>query len=181
MEEWRDAFAGAQLVGIDITDVPLPAAAARAQGAGIDASFRLGSIDATGLAAGTADAVLSVDVLQFAPDPREALRELARVLRPGGRLALTAAEHVDDLEQAVRRPVRTAADARAVGLDVESCQTPANWARTARRIAAAMLDAADDIATETGGDPAEVRAALRKLAAHRTQERRVVLLASRPA
>ncbi|OBI82965.1 class I SAM-dependent methyltransferase [Mycobacterium sp. 1245805.9] len=36
----------------------------------------------------TVDAVVSVGVLQFMPDPAAALAEMARVLRPGGRLAV---------------------------------------------------------------------------------------------
>ena len=37
---------------------------------------------------GTADAVVSIAVLQLIPDPPAALAEMARVLRPGGRLAV---------------------------------------------------------------------------------------------
>jgi SAM-dependent methyltransferase len=38
----------------------------------------------------SADTVLSVEVLEYLPDPRRAMTEFARVLRPGGRLLLTA-------------------------------------------------------------------------------------------
>ena len=36
----------------------------------------------------TVDAVVSIAVLQLVPDPAAALAEMARVLRPGGRLAV---------------------------------------------------------------------------------------------
>jgi SAM-dependent methyltransferase len=36
----------------------------------------------------TVDAVVSIAVLQLIPDPAAALAEMARVLRPGGRLAV---------------------------------------------------------------------------------------------
>jgi SAM-dependent methyltransferase len=39
---------------------------------------------------GRVDTVLCVEVLEYLPDPRRAIAELARVLRPGGRLLLTA-------------------------------------------------------------------------------------------
>ena len=38
----------------------------------------------------SADTVLCVEVLEYVPDPRGAVSEFARILRPGGRLLLTA-------------------------------------------------------------------------------------------
>jgi hypothetical protein len=51
--------------------------------------------DATALrfADGSRDAILSLDVLEHVPDFRAALREFARVLRPGGALLLTVPWH----------------------------------------------------------------------------------------
>lgn len=47
------------------------------------------------------DVVLSTDALQYIPDPAEAIREMHRVLRPGGRLILSTRgcypEHHDEL------------------------------------------------------------------------------------
>lgn len=177
---WVASRCGGRLIGLDVTDVPFDVAAARAEQAGVDASFRVASFTDTGLTDGTADAVLSVDALQFADDAAAALQEVARILRPGGRLALTAAEHVEDLDDAVHQPPRTASLARAAGFEVATCDSPPGWPETARRIGEAMLDATDEIAAETGADPGEVRAALERLAGHRQQERRVLLLASRP-
>lgn len=177
---WLAARRDARLLGLDVTDAPFDAARRRADRAGVDATFRIGSLTRTGLGDAAADAVLSIDALQFADDPSAALAEVARVLRPGGRLALTAAEHVDDLDTAVRRAPLTADRARRAGLEVTACDSPRHWTATARRITTTMLEAADDIAAETGADPAEVRDALVRLASDRRQERRVLLLASRP-
>lgn len=177
---WVASRCGARLVGLDVTDAPFEIATACAEQAGVEATFLVAPFADTGLADRTADAVLSVDALQFADDAATALEEVARILRPGGRLALTAVEHVDDLDDAVHEPPRTASLARAAGLEVAAWDSPPGWPETARRIREAMLDATDDIAAETGSDPREVRTALERLATHRRQERRLLLLATRP-
>jgi len=46
----------------------------------------------TALPADTADAVVCIDSLQFVPDKNALLREVARVLRPGGRVVITTWE-----------------------------------------------------------------------------------------
>lgn len=111
---WLAAQTGARLVGIDISAVALRAALARASALGLGdrTRYQLGSFAATGLAAASVDAIVSIDALLFAPDKRAALVELARVLRPGGRLAATTWDYhrqpagrppqVDD-----HRPLRT--------------------------------------------------------------------------
>src|SRR5215472_835324 len=48
------------------------------------AEYLVGDLAATGLRAGSADAVLCVDAIQFAAQPAAAYRELARILAPGG-------------------------------------------------------------------------------------------------
>lgn len=177
---WVASRCGARLVGLDVTDAPFADAGVHAEQAGVDATFQVASLTHTGLADGMADAVLSVDALQFADDALAALEEIVRILRPGGRLALTAAESVDDLDDAVHEPPRTASLARVAGLEVAACDSPLDWPATARRIGEAMLEAADDIAAETGSDPDTVRAALERLTSDRRQERRIRLFATRP-
>jgi SAM-dependent methyltransferase len=44
------------------------------------------------LESASADAVMSVDALQYVPDKTKALAEVARILRPGGRFAFVAFE-----------------------------------------------------------------------------------------
>lgn len=177
---WLAERASARLVGVDVTDAPFPAAATRAARAGVPATFHVASMASTGLPDASVDAVVSVDALQFVEYPVRAFCEVARILRPGGRLALTAAEPVDDLgAAAARRPV-TAAHAEAAGLVVEHCAPPPDWPKTAQRIAAAMVGASHEIAAATHADPDEVRAALQRLAAHPRQEQRILLLAHHP-
>ena len=73
------------VTGIDASDLYL--AAARAKGA--DARLRFVHADATALPFpdGSFDRALSQLVLQFVPDPGGAVREMRRVVRPGGTLA----------------------------------------------------------------------------------------------
>ena len=65
---------------------------AEALGLSDRAEFARGSFELTGLASVSADAVMTVDALQYAPDKTKALIEVSRVLRPGGRFAFVAFE-----------------------------------------------------------------------------------------
>jgi len=73
-------------LGVDIS-VPMLARAVRAE-AGPHVGFLRADAQCLPLRDQTVDAVLSIAVLQLIPDPFAALSEIARVLRPGGRLAL---------------------------------------------------------------------------------------------
>jgi ubiquinone/menaquinone biosynthesis C-methylase UbiE len=61
---------------------------------GLDGSvkFRIGLFEEPGLGDQSVDAVVSVDALPFAVDVDAALKEIHRILRPGGRLVFTARE-----------------------------------------------------------------------------------------
>jgi ubiquinone/menaquinone biosynthesis C-methylase UbiE len=82
--------AGARVVGIDVSEGMLTEARSRFAGRPFDA--RAGEADALPLGAGEADAVLANMVLHHAPDPPRAIQEMARVLKPGGRLVITDAD-----------------------------------------------------------------------------------------
>lgn len=91
---WAAQQTGAWLIGIDPSAADLATARQRAGNVGLThrARFAAGAFERTGLSGGSADAVMSVDALQYAPDKRSALDEMIRVLRPGGRLAFIAFE-----------------------------------------------------------------------------------------
>ena len=90
---WAAKQTGARLVGIDLAVAATERAAERAGPLGVeDATFRQGTFDATGLGAASADAVMSIDALQYVTDKAKALAEVARILRPGGRFAFVAFE-----------------------------------------------------------------------------------------
>jgi 2-polyprenyl-3-methyl-5-hydroxy-6-metoxy-1,4-benzoquinol methylase len=80
---------GAQVVGVDGSRTMLTAARARANEAGLNVEFEQADVMALPFEDGRFDLVLTVTVLCFLPDPAAALREIARVLAPGGRLVLS--------------------------------------------------------------------------------------------
>jgi ubiquinone biosynthesis O-methyltransferase len=79
---------GAQVTGVDPDPTMLAAARSRAAKAGLQATFRDGRVERLPFPDATFDVVVSVTVLCFVPDASAAVREMARVLRPGGRLVL---------------------------------------------------------------------------------------------
>ncbi len=73
-------------LGVDISE-PMLARAVRAE-AGPQVGFMRADAQRLPLRDQTVDAVVSIAVLQLIPDPVAALSEIARVLRPGGRMAV---------------------------------------------------------------------------------------------
>jgi SAM-dependent methyltransferase len=91
---WAAKESGARLIGRDLSPVAVQRARERVAGLGLDgrAEFAQGTFEATGIPSGSADAVMSVDALQYAPDKTAALAEVGRIVRPGGRFAFVAFE-----------------------------------------------------------------------------------------
>jgi len=85
----RMVGAGGQVVGVDMTPDMLARAAAAAELAGAtNVELRQGYAEELPVPDGWADVVISNGVLNLAPDKEAAFSELARVLRPGGRLQI---------------------------------------------------------------------------------------------
>jgi ubiquinone biosynthesis O-methyltransferase len=82
------ASRGAEVTGIDSDPAMLAAARSRAEKARIEARFLEGRIERLPVPDASFDAVMAITVLCFVPDAAAALREMARVLRPGGRLVI---------------------------------------------------------------------------------------------
>jgi 2-polyprenyl-3-methyl-5-hydroxy-6-metoxy-1,4-benzoquinol methylase len=80
------AHLGCQVTGVDISSAMIDRARMHAQDRGVDITFRTGDISTLADPTNTFDTVHARVVLQFARDPIGALRQLRRVLRPGGRM-----------------------------------------------------------------------------------------------
>lgn len=77
-----------QIVGIDASAQMLTVAQERAQDARCGVRFSVGDAMSLNEAAHTFDAVRSERTLQWVADPKVAVVEMARMLRPGGRISL---------------------------------------------------------------------------------------------
>jgi ubiquinone/menaquinone biosynthesis C-methylase UbiE len=79
-----------RVIGTDISEEMVRLASQRAQALGLgNLSFLRADMESPVLPAGELDAAVSVFGLMFAASSAAALRELARVLKPGGRVAVT--------------------------------------------------------------------------------------------
>jgi SAM-dependent methyltransferase len=84
----RAATDGASVTGIDLAPRLIETARARAAQAGVDIPLEVGDAERLPYPDASFDVVSSSFGVMFAPDQRAAAAELARVTRPGGRLAL---------------------------------------------------------------------------------------------
>ena len=82
------ASRGASVTGIDADPLMLAAARARAEMTGVRVTFLSGRIERLPIPDASFDVLVAVTVLCFVADADTAVREMARVLRPGGRLVL---------------------------------------------------------------------------------------------
>jgi 2-polyprenyl-3-methyl-5-hydroxy-6-metoxy-1,4-benzoquinol methylase len=82
------AARGAVVTGVDADPAMLAAARRRMARAGLEATLREGRVEGLPFPDASFDVVASVTVLCFVGDAGCAVREMARVLRPGGRLVL---------------------------------------------------------------------------------------------
>jgi SAM-dependent methyltransferase len=122
LEDLRVAHRRARLIGVDLVAPGL----AKAHGLLPDAWLLRADVCALPLADGCVDAAVSANLLEHVPDDSGALRELSRVLRPGGRAVIVVPagpgtyDYYDRFLGHERRYGRgeLAAKARAAGLEV---------------------------------------------------------------
>jgi SAM-dependent methyltransferase len=154
---WVARETGASLIGVDFSPVAVALASERANKLGLSgvARFVVGSFEGTGLDDASADGVMSEDALQYAPDKTAAMRETARILRPGGRLVFTAFEldpvHVEGLPVVGDDPVgdyRPLLD--AAGFTVEAYEEVPGWPEPVRTTYQSLLDAREELIGEMG-------------------------------
>jgi ubiquinone/menaquinone biosynthesis C-methylase UbiE len=84
------AARGADVTGIDLAPALIDTAAERAAERGLDIEYRVGDCERLDVPDGRFDAVSSTCGIMFSPDHAATAGELARVTRPGGRIALAS-------------------------------------------------------------------------------------------
>lgn len=102
--------AAGRVIGIDMTPEMVTKArrnvAAYRERTGLDnVEFRLGEIEHLPVADGSVDVVISNCVLNLSPDKPQVWREIARVLKPGGRVAVSDLALLRPLPQEIREMV----------------------------------------------------------------------------
>jgi SAM-dependent methyltransferase len=116
----RQTGESGHVIGVDMTPEMLSKAwanAARMKTANID--FRFGYLEALPVQDNTADVIMSNCVINLSPDKPRVFREMFRVLKPGGRVAVSDVVAKGELSDAVRQDMTLWGGCYAGALDMD--------------------------------------------------------------
>jgi ubiquinone/menaquinone biosynthesis C-methylase UbiE len=95
---------GYRVVGLDLSEEMIGRARKKARNRGVEVEFKPGDAENLPFGTGSFDAIVNRAVLWTLPDPKKALAEWGRVLKPGGRLCFFLHEpHTDGITDRFRR------------------------------------------------------------------------------
>jgi SAM-dependent methyltransferase len=114
----RQVGPGGYVIGVDMTSAMLEKARQNKARLGIDnVEFRLGEIEHLPVADASVDVVISNCVINLSPDKPQVLAEAYRVLRPGGRLAVSDIVTHGPLPDAIKKDLSAWAGCISGALD----------------------------------------------------------------
>jgi len=113
-----------RVIGVDMTpDMITRARKAAADSGATNVEFRLGEIEALPVADATVDVVISNCVVNLSPDKPRVLREAFRVLKPGGRIAISDIVALGELPEDVKKDLALHAACLAGAAKVEDVES----------------------------------------------------------
>jgi arsenite methyltransferase len=118
-----------RVIGVDMTPEMIQRARASARTRGINwAEFRLGEIECLPVETSTIDVILSNCVINLSPEKERVLKEAYRVLKPGGRLAIS------DVVLTAPLPPEAQGDLELYSCCALGAWPIANWEQTLTRL-----------------------------------------------
>jgi ubiquinone/menaquinone biosynthesis C-methylase UbiE len=160
---WIARETGVRLIGVDVSEIAIAEARNRALGLNLDdrADYRRSSFEQTGLPPASVDGAFSVDALVYAADIAAAVREIARILRPGARFVGTTFEIDSKIAARLGLPVQDALQdyrptLEAAGLRVVIYEETPGWAERLRATYQALISEREQLVVDAGATALKV-------------------------